>query len=106
MAAGTVHLQVTGGPGKWELLESFVSILNPDLHTSVSFTFKGKHARSGHGKITGVRRAKHEFSTSPDDVLIEGFLTNGVSPYEHHGTPFTGRYNPTNRSGSLTIKEV
>ncbi len=93
-------LKVTAGPGRWELLHSFMHLLEPTTVAHVTFTFQGDpQGRSG--RVTGFREA--EDGGRSGALLIEGYFFNGSSPYKKHGTPFSGLYNPTTRIGSLTV---
>lgn len=98
--AATVLTNVTAGPGKWELLQSFVQVVEPGSTVAhVTFTLDERKRKLRSGRITGFREGER----NDGYVQIEGYLFNGVSPYKHHGTPFTGTYNPTTRSGCLEI---
>ncbi len=97
---------VTSGPGKWELLQSMVQMLDPQS-TIVHVTFtlsEGKKEQRG-GRITCVREADAAGRSREGYVEIEGYLFEGRSPYQEHGTSFSGSYNPTTRSGYLNIKK-
>ena len=102
------RVSIVNGPGRWQLLQSAMRILDAQATTChVAFTLdvEGKKKRSG--RITGLRDSSGESTKTYlfQNLGIEGYFFQGSSPYKEHGIPFTGAYDPNEKTGWLLIDE-
>lgn len=102
------RVTITAGPGKWQLLQSAMRILDDQAsicHVMFTLDVEGRKKRGG--RITGLHESSGESTDSYlfQNMGIEGYLFEGSSPYKQHGTPFTGAYDPKTKTGWLLIDE-
>jgi hypothetical protein len=95
-------LKVIDGPGNWDMMLCCVSILDREHERVPHFVkFRFEDGVQRQGRITGISEIYERFASN---LRIEGYLTNGASPYREHGTPFTGQFSPQTRKGWLNIE--
>ena len=98
-------LNIVSGPGKYEFALAAMYLIDPtDFGFQPSVRFTDKEGHTHHARITGLSRAKNDHMA--EYVEIEGFLTQGVSPYRLHGIEFRGRYKPIERHGWLELQKA